>query len=270
MASLNRDHDSARNAAAASRVRRRWAVACESLGVTKAREEAWWLLIEAGYGEAHRHYHTLVHIDAMLALASEHGDVLRDSVAVDLAIIFHDIVYDAVKGGGGRNERESAQRFVEFAEGCTGLPKDRVAKVVRWIALTWTHKCEDIDGDGRLFMDFDMAILGSGPIEYARYARNVRREYAHVNWLFWRLGRSQFLVGSTSTKVFATARFAPREAAARANARAEARKLRLELLAAGCGAIASLVVGSRVMFSYLQLHGAVAPTACPLTSDTAQ
>ena len=91
---------------ATARVRRRWALACESLGVTKPKERDWWRRVETHYGEPGRHYHTLVHIDAMLTLATKHE--VQDRVAVDLATIFHDIVYDAVDGGQGRNERESA------------------------------------------------------------------------------------------------------------------------------------------------------------------
>ena len=52
---------------ATARVRRRWALACESLEVTKPKEREWWRRVETGYGEPSRHYHTLVHIDAMLA-----------------------------------------------------------------------------------------------------------------------------------------------------------------------------------------------------------
>jgi len=91
---------------ATARVRRRWTLACESLEVTKPKEREWWRRVETHYNESNRYYHTLVHIDAMLTLASEHA--VRDRVAVDLATIFHDIVYDAVAGGGGRHERESA------------------------------------------------------------------------------------------------------------------------------------------------------------------
>ena len=70
---------------ATARVRRRWALACESLDVTKPKEREWWRRVETGYGEPGRHYHTLVHIDAMLTLATKYE--VRDRVAVDLATI---------------------------------------------------------------------------------------------------------------------------------------------------------------------------------------
>ena len=233
---------------ATARVRRRWTLACESLGVTKPKEREWWRRVETHYTEPGRHYHTLIHIDAMLTLATKHE--VQDSVAVDLATIFRDIVYDAVNGGQGRNERESARVFVEFAHSTT-MPSERIEKVVNWIERTWTHDGADLDGDGRLFMDFDMSILGAESEAYARYASQVRREYGHVNWLYWRIGRSQFLSASTSKRVFCTSEFAALEGKARKNARAECLKLRLELFVAACGAVAGLGVAGRVMLSLL-------------------
>ena len=233
---------------ATARVRRRFTIACESLGVTKPKERDWWRRVETHYTEPGRHYHTLVHIDAMLTLATNHE--VQDRVAVDLATIFHDIIYDAVAGGGGRNERESAQVFVEFAHSTT-MTSERITKVVQWIERTWSHDGAGLDSDGQLFMDFDMSILGADHKAYARYASQVRREYGHVNWLYWRVGRSQFLSSSTSKKVFCTSEFAALEGKARENARAECLKLRLELFVAGCVGVAGLVGGWRVMSSLL-------------------
>ena len=233
---------------ATARVRRRFTIACESLEVTKTKEREWWRRVETKYGEPGRHYHTLVHVDAMLALATKHE--VQDRVAVDLATIFHDIIYDAVAGGGGRNERESARVFVEFAQSTT-MTSGRINKIVQWIERTWSHDGADLDDDGRLFMDFDMSILGADHEAYARYASQVRREYGHVNWLYWRVGRSQFLSSSTSKNVFCTPEFAGLEAKARENARAECLKLRLELFVAACAGVAGLGVAGRVMLSLL-------------------
>ena len=233
---------------ATARVRRRFSIACESLGVTKPKEREWWRRIQTSYNEPGRHYHTLVHIDAMLTLATKHE--VQDGVAVDLATIFHDIVYDAIHGGQGRNERESAQVFVEFAESTT-MPQDRINKVVNWIERTWSHDGNGLDGDGRLFMDFDMSILGAEREAYALYTKQVRLEYGHVNWLYWRIGRSQFLSSSTSKKVFSSPQFAGLEGQALENARAECLRLRLELFVAGCVGVATLGVAGRVMLSLL-------------------
>ena len=93
---------------ATARVRRRWTLACERLGVTKPKEREWWRRVDSSYNEPGRHYHTLIHIDAMLTLSTNHE--VQDRVAVDLATIFHDIVYDAVAGGGGRSRVDRSRR----------------------------------------------------------------------------------------------------------------------------------------------------------------
>jgi predicted metal-dependent HD superfamily phosphohydrolase len=62
------------------------------------------------YGEAHRHYHTLVHVDRMLGLLDETG---LGNDRIELAIWFHDCVYDPLASD---NEAASARRF----QGCMG------------------------------------------------------------------------------------------------------------------------------------------------------
>ena len=96
-----------------------------------------------------------------------------------------------------------------------------------------------------------VSILGAEREAYALYASQVRREYGHVNWLYWRIGRSQFLSSSTSKRVFCTSEFAGLEGKALENARAECLKLRLELFVAACVAVAGLGAAGRVMLSLL-------------------
>ena len=59
----------------------------------------------AAYSSAGRHYHDLAHIAALLRLTAEHADRLADRAAVDLAIFYHDAVYDAKRSD---NEAKSA------------------------------------------------------------------------------------------------------------------------------------------------------------------
>ena len=70
--------------------------------------------------------------------------------AVTLAIVFHDVVYDAKLGGGGRNERDSARVFERFAdEAAPGFGAARRAAVAAWIELTWTSAPARINGRRR-------------------------------------------------------------------------------------------------------------------------
>jgi len=46
------------------------------------------------YAEPQRRYHTWAHIEALLGWFALRRDHLHDPVAVELAILFHDAVYD--------------------------------------------------------------------------------------------------------------------------------------------------------------------------------
>ncbi len=58
--------------------------------VSAAVTQRWWEVIHRHYSEPQRHYHTLNHIDHMMALADEYAYCLQDHIAVKLAIIFHE------------------------------------------------------------------------------------------------------------------------------------------------------------------------------------
>lgn len=66
------------------------------------------------YTEPQRHYHTLLHLDAMLASLDARAAGVDDKIAIELATWFHDCVYDPVRGA-PYNENESIvvwERFV--------------------------------------------------------------------------------------------------------------------------------------------------------------
>jgi hypothetical protein len=57
------------------------------------------------YAEPHRAYHTQAHVDAMLASLQELGETIVHPAAVELAIWYHDAVYDPAAAD---NEARSA------------------------------------------------------------------------------------------------------------------------------------------------------------------
>jgi len=52
---------------------------------------------------------------------------------------------------------------------------------------------QDDDACGNLFLDADMAILGSAPVRYQRYLEAVRQEYRNTPQMLFKHGRKQFL-----------------------------------------------------------------------------
>jgi predicted metal-dependent HD superfamily phosphohydrolase len=176
----------------------------------------------ARHREAHRRYHTLVHVHRVVTdaaqLAGEAG--APDPSAVRLAAFFHDAVYVPQRGD---NEARSADLAVRVLTHL-GQPPARIAEVARLIRLTARHEAVDpaIDPAGAALLDADLAILGSDPAVYSAYARAIRVEYAHVADDEWRAGRTavlERLLGRPALYALPSAR--EREAHARANIGAE-------------------------------------------------
>lgn len=200
----------------AARLRPRWRELCERLGVAAEQQEKWWAMIEGRYIEPHRHYHTLEHLSELLEHLDAHRSAITDVDAVSLAIFFHDIVYEP-KAGSPKNEQDSAILFDFFGQEALppgsplGLTKGAlIAKVRTWILQTASHKVSDEDEqDCKLFMDFDMAILGTPWERYDKYSQQVRSEYCHVPEAVFCKARSAFLASCAldAAPVFASAAF---------------------------------------------------------------
>lgn len=147
--------------------------------------------LSALYRGPHRHYHGIGHIAALLALLDEHRTEIADPEAVEAAIWFHDAVYDS-----RRNDNE-AKSATLAAQKLSGADPQRVASVVAMIEATATHALPDLSGeavhDAALFLDMDLAILGSGPALFDAYEAAVRHEYEWVDEPAWRSGRAAVL-----------------------------------------------------------------------------
>lgn len=185
-----------------------------------------WRALDAGYGAADRHYHGWPHVAALLAghdSVRAHPDFVGvDGDAVDLAIAFHDAVYDTARAD---NEARSADLL--RAEAGPASEEARVRAAIAMIHATAAHG-PSADPATRLLLDLDLAVLGAPRAVYAAYAAAIRREYAAVPEAAWRLGRAQVLDRFLARpRLYQTDLFHDRlEAAARANLAAEAAGLR--------------------------------------------
>ncbi|KRV48286.1 hypothetical protein AQ490_25660 [Wenjunlia vitaminophila] len=139
--------------------------------------------------EPHRRYHNCDHLLAVLDHVEELGRSATAPDSVLLAAWFHDAVYQPERS---TNEERSA-RLAERALREAGVPPDQVAEVARLVRLTTTHAPVPGDRNGEVLCDADLAVLASGPQEYARYAAAVREEYAFVPDDAFRTGRARVL-----------------------------------------------------------------------------
>jgi predicted metal-dependent HD superfamily phosphohydrolase len=193
----------------------RWRQAWRAVVPDDDGDEIFQALI-ACYAEPHRAYHTLDHIrDCLRQLDLAHPLLSRAGEA-ELAVWFHDVVYDA-----GRNDNEA--RSAEWAE--TALIEKKVAGVTvqrigELIRLT-THQDNHLTGDAALVCDADLAILGAEPARFDAYDLAIRLEYAWVPEPAYRRGRAEVLARFLSRpRIYHSSFFYERlEQLARANLR---------------------------------------------------
>ncbi|QIA23855.1 hypothetical protein [Mesorhizobium sp. AA22] len=149
--------------------------------------------LSALYRAEGRHYHSLAHIEAMLALTGHYQASLYDPEAVEAAIWFHDAIYDSRAKD---NEARSAALAEKKLAGRSDT--ERLDRIAAMIIATATHELPHFDDenavrDAALFLDMDLAILGATPDAFDAYEQAVRREYGWVEEPMWRAGRSAVL-----------------------------------------------------------------------------
>ena len=158
----------------------------------------------AAYSERHRHYHTLQHLRECLAHCEAAASLALHPAEVELALWFHDAVYDPQRDDNEERSAEWAWRSI-LAAGCGEAVAQRVQASV---LATKSHAAASIDADVQLVLDIDLAILGAAPARFADYERQVRAEYAHVPDADWRAGRSRILSDFLARpRIYATVAF---------------------------------------------------------------
>ena len=175
------------------------------------------------YGSPGRHYHTLDHVDEVLERFETCRHQLRQAMEVYVAVLFHDAVYEV---GRPDNEARSAELARSEAHRWFDVDLDRVAELILLTAAHGRH--EGADPDAALFLDCDMAILGSESDHYGRYAEGVRREWETlIPPQDYIRGRAAFLRSILKTdRIYLSEFWGSRlEASARANIAAELQRL---------------------------------------------
>ncbi len=168
----------------------------------------------ARYAEAHRHYHTLDHLVAVLSTVDELASYTDSPDLVRLAAWYHDAVYDPLRAD--NEERSAALAQAEL--GPAGLPAATVARVAALVRVTAGHRSGAGDRDAAVLCDADLAVLSRPAPGYDRYAAAVRQEYAHLDDGTWREGRAAVLRGLLKLpRLFGTAAGQSWESAARTN-----------------------------------------------------
>lgn len=181
------------------------------------------------YGSPARAYHNLVHLDDVLAKLDWAQSALMQSGeisgldgaekrrlfdTIELALFYHDAVYDAKAADNEAQSREMMKRDAEDF----GLAADITADAARLIDLTAQHGTA-ARLDEKIMADCDLAILGADETVFKKYDADIRAEYAHVPAPLYAAGRAKVLRRFLDTpQLFKTAAFAAQyDAPARRN-----------------------------------------------------
>ncbi|HEY2518390.1 MAG TPA: hypothetical protein VGI39_46295 [Polyangiaceae bacterium] len=139
------------------------------------------------YAEPHRRYHTWAHI--LACLKARRALTETPSMEVDLAILFHDAIYDPLRGD---NEARSAALLLEEGRRAW-LPERTLERAAALVGVT-RHDGDTLDSEeAGLVLDADLSILGCAPEAFATYEAQVRCEYAAVDDARYAVGRAAVL-----------------------------------------------------------------------------
>lgn len=178
----------------------------------------------ACYGEAHRRYHTLHHIDDCLERFDGVEHLPPDPCAVELALWFHDVIFAAPARD---NERRSAQFYLERSAGAAPRFCRRVCSMI----IASNHVGAMSRPDESYMRDIDLAGFGHPWPSFRATTDVVRAEYLHLSDAQFAAGMSSFFAILLARRsIFHSEHF---RNACEATARANIAGLRAEWTSAG-------------------------------------
>lgn len=174
------------------------------------------------YSAKSRHYHDMNHIYSMCSSWDSFKHKLVNPDEIFMAIIYHDIIYSAIKSN---NEEKSANYFYKNVAPILNLESLRVLFIPTAIKATkhdGTHM-EIYKSDIEYLLDFDLHVLGTPhESEYEWYRKGVRKEYKIYPDCLYNPGRKKVLEGFLKRKkIYLTEDWKVSEKKARKNLRNE-------------------------------------------------
>lgn len=191
----------------------RWQTVWRQLGAASADEDLYHQLV-ACYSEPHRSYHTIQHLNECFIHLENVRSLAEHPEEVELALWFHDAIYDTTKKD---NEQRSAEWARESAL-AAGVPDEKAERIYELI-MTTMHHAVPVGRDAEVLVDIDLAILGAEAARFDEYEIQVREEYSWVPETLYRAARGKVLEEFTGREwIYSTAPFRSEfEARAREN-----------------------------------------------------
>jgi predicted metal-dependent HD superfamily phosphohydrolase len=166
-------------------------------------EDALFHDLTARYREPHRKYHTVQHLEECFEKLREIRSDAERAEEVELALWFHDAIYDVKRQDNEARSADWARSTVLAAS----LPAE-CAQRVHALVMATRHNAMPEGIDQQILIDVDLSILGSRSERFDEYERQIREEYSWVPGIVFRAKRrnilKEFLKRPT---IFNTARF---------------------------------------------------------------
>jgi len=135
----------------------------------------WYETLTRAYAEPHRHYHNQHHIADCLAEFDSARESANQADAIEVALWFHDAVYNPKATDNEEQSAALAKRCLESAGRADLSPT-----VGSFVMATKMHDKTDAGPDLALMVDVDLSILGQNEMRFIEYERGIRAEYAWV------------------------------------------------------------------------------------------
>lgn len=148
-----------------------------------------WTEIEKNYSSKKRHYHTLYHLDSLLAQLTDVKREIQNWNNILFTLYYHDIVYNSLKLD---NEEKSAE-LAEKRMKQISVSNDKIELCKNQILATKSH-IRSTDSDTNYFTDADLSVLGHNWETYSLYYKNVREEYSIYPDFVYNPGRKKVLI----------------------------------------------------------------------------
>ena len=198
--------------------RKRWNELCR--GAT-SDVTGWYERLVNLYSESHRYYHNCEHIADCLREFDSARDFAGEPHEVELAIWFHDAIYNPRAADNEEQSAELARRFLTES----GIGKEAA---VTQLVLATKHHDGSLHPDATLMVDIDLSIFGQAAERFWNYERQIRREYEWVLEDIFATKRAEILEKFLSRpRIFSTEIFFSKyEAQARSNLKESVARLR--------------------------------------------
>jgi predicted metal-dependent HD superfamily phosphohydrolase len=166
----------------------RWQRLCQSIHAS-GDALAWYERLRSAYSSPGRRYHNQRHIGECLAEFDGARALAKQPEAVEVALWFHDVVYDSTAA-------DNEERSVEVANEClvSAGRSDLAPTVAALIMATKLHNAK-VGTDAALVVDVDLSILGQDERRFADYEAGIRAEYAWVAQNVFNAKRAEILQG---------------------------------------------------------------------------